>query len=148
MHSDLQWFVTFLEKYIVVSKYVHPRLNDLKVIALDACLKGFGAVYSRNVYFFDLNDIYVPPNFSIVHLEMWNILVACHVWGDLWSGSSVHILCDNEAVVHVLNSGATWDCSLVAMARNIWLAMASQDFQIQVSHIAGRKNVTAELLSQ
>ena len=123
-------------------------MNDLEVIALDACLTGIGAVYGKNVYFFDLNDIYVSPTFSIIHLEMWNILAACRIWGHLWSGSSVHILCDNEAVVHVLNSGASRDGSLAAMARNIWLAMAFQDFQIHVSHIAGTKSVIADLLSR
>ena len=50
--------------------------------------------------------------------------------------------------MHVLRSGATRDCSLAAMAHNIWLAMASQDFHIHVSNIAGRKNVTADLLSR
>ena len=67
--SLLQWFVTFLEKYNGVSKYVHPRLNDLEVIALDACLTGFGAVYGKNVYFFDLNDIMFPP--PIFPLFIW-----------------------------------------------------------------------------
>ena len=118
-----------------------------EVIALDACLTGIGAVYGKNVYFFDLNEIYVPPTFPIVYLEMWNILATCRIWGPLWSGSSVHILCDNEEVVHVFNNGASRDGSLAAMARNIWLAMASKDFQIYVSHIAGTKNVTADLLS-
>ena len=59
----------------------------------------------------------------------------------------MHILCDSEAVVHVLQNGGTRDCSLAAIARNIWLVMASFDFEIHVSHIAGRKNITADLLS-
>ena len=79
MIRDLQWFITFLEDYNGVSKYVHPKLNDLEVIALDACLTGMGAVYGKNVYFVDLDDVYVPQNFSIVHLEMWNILAACRI---------------------------------------------------------------------
>ena len=45
---DLQWFVTLLEEYNGVSKYIHPKLNDLEVIALDACLIGIGAVFPQH----------------------------------------------------------------------------------------------------
>ena len=45
---------------------------------------------------------------NIVHLEMLNILVALRVWNQCWAKSRVRIACDNEAVVHVLNSGRTW----------------------------------------
>ena len=48
-----------------------------KVIELDACLEGLGAIYQNQVY-----SIRIPKNFenyTIVHLEMLNILVALRV---------------------------------------------------------------------
>ena len=96
--KDIHWFLQFLEKYNGVSKYVHPPVNEMEEIALDACLTGFGAVYGEKMYTFHLAAIDIPPTSSIVHLEMWNILSACRVWGRIWSGSSVHMLEPNLGV--------------------------------------------------
>ena len=60
---------------------VQPLL-PLAAIELDACLQGLGVVYMNQVYV-----IHIPQycqHFSIVHLEMLNILVAVRVWGKNW----------------------------------------------------------------
>ena len=83
---------------------------------------------------------------NIVHLEMLNILVALRVCNQCWAKSRVRIACDNEAVVHVLNSGRTRDLTLAAIARNIQLQVATWDLNLQVIHIAGNENHVADLL--
>ena len=63
---------------------------------------------------------------------------------------SRHILihCDNLAVVSILNTGKTKDTQLATLARNIWLECAKNDIQITVTHIAGKTNTIADLLSR
>ena len=61
---------------------------------------------------------------AIVRYEMLNIMVAIRTWGMGWSGKTVLIHCDNEAVVTVLTSGRTKDLTLADIARNIWLGTA------------------------
>ena len=90
----------------------------------------------------------VPSHFSITHLEMWNILVACRLWGEVWKGHSIHIFCDNMAVVQVLCSGKSKDQSLAVMNRNIWFECATNDIELKVSHIAGKLNTVADMLSR
>ena len=79
---------------------------------------------------------------------MWNVLVACRIWGKLWQGRCIHIYCDNMAVVQVLNSGKSRDQSLAVLNRNIWLECAIHDIELKISHIQGKVNVIADVLSR
>ena len=86
--------------------------------------------------------------FTIVHLEMINILVALRLFGNTWKGNRVHIKCDNEAVVSVLRTGKARNPFLGACARNIWYGAAIQDVEMQYVHVSGKNNRKADLLSR
>ena len=60
-------------------------------------------------------------NYTIVHLEILNIVVALKVWDSLWKDHIIEVKCDNMAVVEVLNTGRARDLMLATSARNIWL---------------------------
>ena len=62
-------------------------------------------------------------NWSIVQLEMVNILLAVRLFQAHWAGKKVLIKCDNEAVVSVLRSGKTRDPYLGACARNFGMSV-------------------------
>ena len=100
-HRDLNWFNTFLSSYNGVTFYDNNQLHA--TIALDAWLSGLGVVYHNMVY-----ALAIPLgfcNYTIVHLEMLNIMVALKVWGQHWSNKCIEIKCDNLAVVSVLQDG-------------------------------------------
>ena len=109
MKRDIAWFQEFLAVYNGSNSYVYTPLHDSVVVELDASLTGLGAIYSRQVYKVALVEVVLPMFMSIVHLEMWNIPVACKVWGAQWHKQRVTIKCDNLAVVIVLNRGGTKD---------------------------------------
>ena len=141
---DINWYSKFLPTFNGVTIFDHrPIAFDIE---LDACLQGLGARCGNQVYALPLPLGYMDLN--IVHLEMLNILVVLRVWNHSWAKSRVRIACDNEAVVHVLNSGRTRDLTLAAIARNIQLQVATWDINLQVNHIAGKDNHIADLLSR
>ena len=74
--KDLKWFATFLKQFNGVVYYdVKPVQAELH---LDACLTGFGGNFNNQCY-----ALPIPKNFnnySIVHLEMLNIVVALKIW--------------------------------------------------------------------
>ena len=74
---------------------------------------GLGYVYSTPVY--------TIPGFTmtIVHLEMFNILLALKIWVDQWEHSIVKFYCDNLAVVQVVETNKTKDLFLTACIHNI-----------------------------
>ena len=141
---DLQWFATFLPQYNGVSMYDH-KVIDMS-LELDACLTGFGGRCGRFVYHLAISRGF--RNWTIVHLEMVNILMALRLFAQLWSTRKILIQCDNLAVVTVLKSGKTRDAFLAASARNIWYLTALFDIALQFTHIRGASNQLADILSR
>ena len=142
--KDLNWFSLFLKQFNGVVFYdVRPISADL---CLDACLTGLGGVFGRQCYALPLpRDFH---SYTIVHLEMLNVLVALKIWAYQWTNCKVRIQCDNMAVVEVLASGKTRDKVLATCSRNIWLLSSLYNITLQVDHIPGRDNTVADLLSR
>ena len=86
-------------------------------------------------------------DYTIVHLELLNIVVAAKIWTQHWSNQKIQIFCDNMAVVEVLTTGKTRDVTLATCARNLWLIAALYNIDFTFSHIPGVENTVADLLS-
>ena len=141
---DINWFIKFLPLYNYITFFDHRPTNYS--IELDASLHGLGARWGSQLYAMVLPLGYL--DLQIVHLEMLNILAALRVWKDQWKDKKVAIACDNLAVVQVINVGRTRDLTLAAIARNIQFQAAVNNINLKVTHIAGKKNVIADLLSR
>ena len=133
----------FLPFYNGVSLYDH-RPTDY-TLELDVCLTGLGGRWCSFVYHLPIPQGFM--NWSIVQLEMVNILLAVRLFQAHWAGRKILIKCDNEAVVSVLRSGRTKDPHLGACARNIWYVCALADIDVHYIHIRGLDNRVADLLS-
>ena len=107
---DLRWFAKFLPTYNGISLYDHKQVDV--TLELDACLTGFGGRSGNFVYHLPIERGF--RNWTIVHLEMINILIAIRLFKFQWASKKVLIRCDNEAVVTVLKSGKTRDPYLAA----------------------------------
>ena len=142
-HKDLKWFNTFLSVYNGVSFFHYPYT---KVVHLDACTTGLGAIHDVQVYALQLPKSW--HNCNIAQLEMINILVALKVWHNQWAGQRIVIRCDNQAVVAVLTNGRSRDEVLAKYARNIFMWLSTCNIDMRVIHIAGKNNPIADLLSR
>ena len=141
--KDLNWFNTFLSVYNGVSFFQHVTG---KVVHLDACPQGLGAIFDNQVYALPLPFTYHQLN--IAYLEMLNILVALKVWHREWAGARIQVKCDNQAVVSVLNSGRSRDSVMAEYARNIFMWVSTFNIDIKVVHVPGKLNEVADLLSR
>ena len=79
---------------------------------------------------------------------MLNNVLALRIWGSDWQHHKIKIFFDNLAAVQVVKSSRTKDKFLAACICNIWLISASNDIEIVIEHIEGKKNVIADLLSR
>ena len=139
--KDLAWFKNFLTQFISIVYYdTRPVQTELH---LDACLTRLGGIFANQCYALPISKGY--NNYSIVHLEMLNILVALKVWAHQWANKKVRIKCDNMAVVEVFK---TKDVMLATCARNIWMLKALFNISIHIEYIPGKQNVVADLLSR
>ena len=134
---------SLLGSLLFISKYVRPARVFLNHMLQFLRLMGTQKIVTISAEFFrDLHQ------YSIVHLEMLNIVVALKVWANQWSNKKLRIKCDNMAVVEVLTSGKTKDNTLATCARNVWLLCAIFNISIHIEHIPGKQNVIADLLSR
>ena len=143
-HRDLGWFQKFLPMFNGTSFFKHRTIDG--EMSLDACLTGLGGRWGSLVYHLKIPKVFIL--LGIVHLEMVNILVALRLWGKAWATKKITILCDNQAVVSVLNNGKTRDTYLAACARNISMLAAKFDIDINPVHTLGVNNGVADLLSR
>ena len=142
--KDLAWFNAFLSQFNGIT-YYDQKFSRIPV-HLDASLIGLGGHFDSMVY-----SLPIPLGFmgyTIVHLEILNIIVAAKIWATHWSNQRVQIFCDNMAVLEVLTSGKTRDTTLATCARNLWLIAAIFKIDFIFSHIPGVKNTLADLLSR
>ena len=141
--QDLKWFNTFLPIYNGVTFFKHV---PSKLVHLDACPNGLGAIYDHQVYAMQLPHEWTSKN--IAYLEMINILVAVKVWHVQWANLSVMIKCDNQAVVSVLSTGRTRDQTLATYARNIFMWLSAFNIDMKIVHVSGKLNPVVDLLSR
>ena len=142
--QDLNWFIKFLAVFNGTVFFDHRPIKAN--VQLDACLKGMGGRWNDAVYKLTIHDQY--QDFTIVHLEMLNLLVAIRLWGKQWASHKVVLHCDNQAVVSVLTNGRTCDRTLAAIARNIKMHAAILNINLITIHILGKNNSIADLLSR
>ena len=145
-HADIDCFIQFLPSFNGITFIGKNAVDDTQSLFLDASLTGMGAVWRDHVYATPTREI---PGFvlTIVHLEMFNVLLALRVWGREWRHSSVKYFCDNHSVVQVVRTGKTRDPLLALCIRNIWLQAAVYDINLVIEHIAGKDNRIADTLS-
>lgn len=75
---------------------------DLEVVSDASGSLRFGAYL--NGAWFSSSWSYSQQSQSIAYKELFQVVLAARVWGAQWSRQHISFRCDNEAMVHILNS--------------------------------------------
>ncbi len=146
---DLAWWLEFFGEWNGVSFFRMSSvtsLPDLYVASDSSGSCGFGAVCG-NAWFYGGWPFDLSPT-SITVLELLPIVVAAHLWGFQWVRLQVEFLCDNQAVVAILNSGSSRDPPAMHLMRRLTLVACWHNFSFSARHVPGRCNATADALSR
>lgn len=146
--SDVKWFLAYSEQANGVS-LITP-VKDIVYLECDSSLEGGGGNSSRNFYKWKYPREHRDKYPSIHRLEAINLVVAfrtlCPKSG--LAGKCVVIATDNLASHYALTSGRTRDPILGSCARELWLAGARGDHDIEIIHKEGTKIPLADALSR
>ena len=147
--SDLQWWLTFITKWNGVSMMqANVRKHPEAVITSDASGNwGCGAFSSQSCWF----QLQWPQQWADVHItvkELLPIAVACAVWGKKWKGQTIKCICDNAAIVAIINSGRSKDKLTMHILRCLSFFTAHFNVSLFAQHLPGRENVAADALSR
>lgn len=85
---------------------------------------------------------------SIAFYELYPIVVASILWGEMWKKQRIIFLCDNSATVAILNKGRSKSPHIMPLMRRLTLIAAKNNFIFSSIHVPGRTNLIADALSR
>ncbi len=147
--SDLRWWSCFLP----IWNGACPRssLGHQKpqvTLTSDASGSwGCGAFTSNGEWF----QLQWPGSWDGIHItakELLPIVVGAAVWGSVWEGSTVLCLCDNAAIVAIVNSGRSKMDRAMHLMRCLSFFLARWGISLVCRHISGSLNGAADALSR
>ena len=145
--ADVQWILSYLPQYNGVQMI--PDSPTLHVpLVVDSCLTGGGGHFGRHLYFTQYPHFILQCTHSISDLEILNLVIAIRLWAPLLAGHVIKVLCDNSAMVSVVQTRRGRVPFLLACAREIWRATTLFKFELRVAHLPGTDNHLADILNR
>ena len=146
--SDIEWWHCFAAQWNGVSmlRSQTEQKPDI-IITSDASGKwGCGAFWNQRWFQLEWSDCLGSAHITIK--ELIPIVLGAAVWGKEWRDLSVTALCDNAAVVEIINWGNSKDQDVMHLMRCLAFIQAKFCFSIRASHIKGSNNDLADALSR
>ena len=155
MRLDLQTWLTFFKLFNGVSVF-HDRFW---LSNADLCLftdssasygKGFGA-YFQGKWTYGLwpaEWFHRGITDDITVLELFPIFVALEIWGQHLSNKKILFKCDNQAVVHILNSQTSKAEYVMVLVRIITLKCLQLNVVLKAEHLSTSRNAVTDSLSR
>lgn len=146
--SDIEWWYRFTSSWNGVSMFwelrrVHPGVQ----LTSDASGKwGCGAFY--DTHWFQLQWQESLQHMHITIKELIPIVLAAAIWGREWTGLTVQARCDDAAVVADFNQDYSKNADVMHLLRTLAFIKAKFRFLLVASHIPGKGNDLADVLSR
>ena len=138
-----------MESFNGVSYFPSLVWNEPDVtFSTDSCLSGCGGICNNEYFHASYPKSIQDQDLPIHCLEMLAVLVAVRFWGQYCTSGKIQIFCDNEPVVHVINSSKTRDKFMASCLRELWLEVAKFGFELRAIHLPGVENRVADWLSR
>ena len=147
--ADLAAWQAFLDDFNGSYLFINQRWLSSDKISLytdSAASYGYAAVYGSNW----VNGSWPHPwdKFHITILELYPILLALELWGSQLANHSVLFLCDNEAVVHIINKQSSKEPKVMVLVRQLVLCTLKFNLLVKAKHLPGKLNIIADKLSR
>ena len=146
--ADLVWWWTFLREWNGISIVAALGATEPTwSFASDASGSwGCGAFF--NAHWFQLQWSQEAKTHAIAFLELVPIILAGILWGKVWANCQVRALCDNQAVVDVIQARYCRDDNLMHLLRCLFFVEAKYSFTIVPEHVPGKHNFLADKISR
>ena len=125
-----------------------PRISPQAITTSDASDNWGCGTFNSELDWFQLQW---PSSWSTLHImvkELAPIMIACAVWGKWWQGKSIRCICDDAAVVSIINSGSSRDATVMHLTWCLFFFQAVFSLLIHVIHLPGKWNIAADSLSR
>ena len=90
----------------------------------------------------------IGKQFKIAILELFLIVLAIEIWGQLMRDKCIVSFLDNQAVVEIINRQTSKDRSVMALLRDFVLCTLKHNILFHAKHITGCVNRESNALSR
>ena len=138
--SDILWWWTFIDSWNGLSMmHSYRRQNPDVILTSDASGSwGCGAYCDGQWLQYQWSDLTV--DYNITAKELLPIVFGAAMWGKDWENKSILCRCDNEAVVHIINTGTSRDPVAMSLMHCLYFISARFNLLLSAVHIAGAAN--------
>ena len=146
--KDLKAWLHFLSEYNGVSLLLKTEWLSSSILQIqsDASDLGFAAVFGDEWF---MGEFTVQERLhNITVRELYPIAISIGVWPDLFRNKFILFLCDNEAVVHILNKQTSKDKTIMSVLRFFVIQCMKNNVIFKAKHVPGRNNELADCLSR
>ena len=146
---DLETWKFFLNQFngkamFVSSLEMSPPEVELKTDSSGSF--GCGAIFGQE--FFSIEWPPPVPRENLALLEFYPIMLATIVWARKMQNLRIKILCDNLAVVHIINNLKSKDVTTMKLVRIFTLQCLIHNILFQAHHLPGKDNHGPDALSR
>ena len=149
VRADLRMWLLFLKYHngIPIQNTNKWVSSDTLSLATDlAQSKGFAAVLDNKWASGAWSNSEKKLHISV--LEFYPIVLAVMLWGHQLKNKNMLFLCDNMAVVEVINKQSCKDLHLLALLRQLVLSCLKLNIHFRAKHIPGKLNTIPDLISR
>ena len=114
----------------------------------DATPQGGGAWHGEEYWCGGLPTWLCDPLIPIHVKEFLILIVSAKVWGDTWSGRTITLFCDNDAVCDSVTHRKPRDQALLSLLREFLFLVVTKKFFPVVRKIGTKENEIADHISR
>ena len=156
--KDILWWSNFLDRFNGINMIVNEDPIPLSleqlldephgVCAGDATPTGGGAWHGKEYWSGELPTSMQDPKLPIHIKEFWVLIVSCKLWGDSWTGRTIVLYCDNDAVCDSAVHKKPRDPGLLSLLREFLYVVVTKKFFPVVRKIGTSENNLADHISR
>ena len=156
--KDVRWWAEYLEHFNGVTMIInedpimltYEQLLDspYTICAGDATPTGAGAWYGAEYWCGNLPESLLDTSIPIHLKEFWAVIVSAKVWGECWTGKTIMIFCDNDAVCDTVTHRKPRDQALLSLLREFLYLVVTMKFFPVVRKIGTKTNEIADHISR
>ena len=148
--ADINWWRQFLPDWNGLSMIPPPPITtiDLRLFT-DASGVGFGCVYGSHWAYGSWGWDWRPTKECNINVrELFAVWAAVYTWGAEWKNREVVVFTDNDSIIEVWKTGTCTNKYMMILVRALFFHAAQLNMNIIMSHIPGKLNTNADLLSR
>ena len=146
LRQDIDWWLNFMH----VFNGRMPMMDNRPItpVYIDACSVAAGAYHNGDMVYTPWASWPGSEDLHINHKEALTLETAvCH-WAPRWTNKKIHVFCDNQCAVSVINKGRSKDPFVMQSLRRIFWWSALFNFHISASYVPGQYNNLADAISR